>query len=84
MQKRFGLNELTADNVKKVSEYITSDLLKAAKYFKEHYKMEPDKNYEVFEIDGESGDYIMFGNADNDLLLFENLKWQLEAKGYFE
>lgn len=47
--KKFGLNELTAENTKKVSECVVTDLWEAASYFKEHYQMEPEKNYEVFD-----------------------------------
>lgn len=79
---RFGLNELTEDNVRKVSEHVANNLIEAALYFKEHYMMESKKNYEVFEIDGEAGDYIMFGNIENDLLLYKNLELQLESEGY--
>lgn len=82
--KRFGLNELTADNTRMVSECMSNDLFEAAQYFKEHYVMDRDKNYEVYEIDGICGNYIMFGNMLNDALLFENLKKQLEAEGYYE
>lgn len=79
---RFGLNELTEDNVRKVSEHVANNLIEAALYFKEHCIMDPNKNYEVFEIDSESGDYIMFGNIGNDLLLYKNLELQLESEGY--
>ena len=82
--KRFGLNELTADNTRMVSKCMSNDLFEAAQYFKEHYAMDRDKDYEVYEIDGICGDYIMFGNMLNDALLFENLKKQLEAEGYYE
>ena len=82
--KKFGLNELTAENTKKVSECVVIDLWEAASYFKVHYQMDPKKNYEVFEIDGASGNYIMFGNMNNDSLLFQNLKMQLESEGYCE
>lgn len=81
---RFVLNELTKDNVRVVSKHMADNLFEAAQYFKEHYKMDHDKNYEVYEIDSESGDYIMFGNINNDSLLFENLKMQLESEGYYE
>lgn len=76
---RFGLNELTEG---KISEHVANNLIEAALYFKEHCIMDSNKNYEVFEIDSESGDYIMFGNIGNDLLLYKNLELQLESEGY--
>ena len=79
--KTFGINEIEEGCESRVGTVEAEDIYEAARLFKSTTDQNPDSNYKIFEMNDMSGNYLMIGNSNNDLMFYETLKWQLVDEG---
>ena len=77
----YGINEIEEGSETRVGSVMATDIYEAAKLFKGITERNKDSNYKIFKMDDTSGDYLMVGNSKNDLMLYNQLKWQLIDEG---
>lgn len=79
--KTFGINEIEEGCESRVRTVEAEDIYEAARLFKSTTDQNLDSNYKIFEMNDMSGNYLMIGNSNNDLMFYETLKWQLVDEG---
>lgn len=79
--KKFGMDEIEEACESRIGAVEAEDIYEAARLFKNITDKNPDSNYKIFEMNDMSGNYLMIGNSNNDLMYYETLKWQLIDEG---
>lgn len=79
--RRYGINKIEEDCETRMGTVMAEDIYEAAKLFKSITDSDKTSNYTIFEMDSESNDYLMVGSYDNNLMLYNALKWMLMDEG---